>query len=66
MSTPACKRCKRTGLPALITDSPGRFNDHCADCEREIEREEEADWEWRAQVEYDEMIQDDYKEEGAR
>ena len=52
MKRPTCKRCKRTGLPSLITDSPGRFNDHCVDCEQEIEREEEAYWDRRDYLEW--------------
>ena len=44
MNRPTCKRCKKSGLPSLITDTPGRFNVHCVDCERKIEKEEEAYW----------------------
>ena len=52
MNRPTCKRCKKTGLPSLITDTPGRFNDHCVDCERKIEKEEEAYWARRHYIEY--------------
>ena len=52
MTCPTCRRCKRTGLPSLITDNPSRFNEHCVDCAREIEREEEAYWDRRDYLEW--------------
>ena len=62
MTGPACKRCKKAGLPSLITNNPGRFNDYCVDCEREIEREDNVYWAEYERIEAD--FHNDYQKNG--